>query len=234
MFLESLIVCIDFGDFLASTLPCNRPIFDQLTIVTSPEDEYTRQLAQEHDCKLVTTSRHRETNLFNKSKAINDGLEICTEQGWLCLLDADIALPQNFRSEVFSEIDQVFPEAGKGEQTRNTVFGLHRYMCWSRTEWQTYLSTGKHKWSVETPRRRVQAPAGYFQLWCTECRKERYPEAYPDCPSATRRGGGGYHGDLAFSRQFRHYRHLPRPRVIHLGTRSKPRSDWKGRVSPKW
>ena len=230
MFFESLIVCIDFGDFLASTLPCNRPIFDRLTIVTSPEDECTASLAREHDCELVITSRHRETNLFNKSKAINDGLEVCTEQGWFCLLDADIALPQDFRPEVFS---QIALEA----QAEDMIFGLHRYMCQSKTEWQAYLSTGKHEWNIDKLRKRSQLPAGYLQLWCAEHRKERYPEAFPDNPPKRKRAGshaGGYHGDLAFGQQFLRCRHFSYPRVIHLATRLEPRSDWAGRVSPKW
>ncbi len=233
MFFEGLIVCVDFGDFLASTLPCNRPIFDRLTIVTSPEDECTKSLAREHDCELVTTVRHRKTKLFNKSKAINDGLKVCTEQGWLCLLDADIALLQDFRSEVFS---QIFSETEKVERAEDKIFGLHRYLCWSKKEWEAYLLTGKHEWRVEKFRKRNQLAAGFLQLWCAEHHKERYPEAYPDHPPKRKRGShsGGYHGDLAFSQQFLRCRHFTHPRVVHLGTRSKRGKNWDGRVSPKW
>lgn len=224
VFFEAVVVSIGFGDFLATTLPINRPVFDRLIIVTSPEDECTKALAREHDCDLVITSRHKEAGPFNAGKVINDGLDACTERGWLAQIDADIVLPENFRLKLFSAVAHVFSTTAPKVRAENTVFGLHRSMCRSREEWEAYLLAGEHTWLVEKLRKRSHPPAGYFQLWYAKGHKVRYPEDYPTCAS----------GDLAFSRQFCCRRHLTSPQVIHLATKSKATDDHGGRVSPKW
>ena len=229
MFLECLVVCINFGDFLATTLPINRSHFNDFTIVTSPEDKRTQLLAKDHDCKIVTTIRHRETKLFNKSKAINDGLDNCSQRGWLCLLDADIVLPSEFYKDITCGLEREEQYARE-----RTVYGLHRHMCISNAEWKMFQLTGQNNWPIEKMRRFSQSPAGYLQLWYAKLIKNRYPEEYPDLPSDGCRGG--YHGDIAFTKQFLHCRHLPYPQVIHISTQpiEKKPTDHNGRLSPQW
>jgi len=228
MYLEGLIVCINFGDFLATTLPRNRRHFNKLTIVTSPEDKRTRLLARKHHCNLVETTRHLEDGQFNKAKAINDGLDGCSKSDWLILLDADIALAADFRTDILNQM-KLHKSQGR-EQNENTIYGLHRYMCWSKAEWKKFLATGTHKWKLDKKRRPSQAPAGYFQMWCPRVRTEVYPENFPAHATIH----GGYHGDLAFAKQFGHCRHLPCPCLIHLATKGRAGTDHNGRTSPKW
>ena len=197
MYIEGLLVCINFGDFLASTLPRNRPNFDHLVIVTSPEDKRTRLLARKYDCQIVYTTRHEQpNNKFNKAKAINDGLGACTKKGWVVLLDADVALSTNFKLDIEGQINLATKQ--DGEEVNLTVYGLHRYMCWSRSEWRRFLKTGKHKWKLDKERRFSQAPAGYFQMWHIKTCEKSYPENYP--LSRPENILGASHGDIAFAK----------------------------------
>jgi len=92
-------VCVDMDDLLALTLPVNRDRFDHYIVVTSPKDTATIQVAA--DCGdvtvLPTDAFYRDGAWFNKGAAINQALRMLHRGGqkenWVCLLDADIALP---------------------------------------------------------------------------------------------------------------------------------------------
>ena len=226
--LNGVIVCINFDDFLATTLPMNRRHFDRLVIVTTrgPDDKPTRIVARRNDCKLVYSERYCEMSTFNKGKAINDGLAHCSQRGWACVLDADIVLPNDFGRWVGS----LPGSSGVKYDWQRTLFGLHRWMCSDWREWREYLRTGNHHWALDKLRSWCQLPAGYLQLWYAATMHVRYPENYPDDPDPR----GGYHGDLAFGRQFPYRYHPLEPRVIHLATKTAASADRLGRTSMRW
>lgn len=91
---KSLVVCVEFDDFLAITLPRNNRHFEQTLVITSICDIDTQRLALENACQVFITDVFYENEaVFNKGAAIEKGLDILGRDGWLCLWDADIVMP---------------------------------------------------------------------------------------------------------------------------------------------
>lgn len=92
--LRAILVCVDYADLLAITLPRNRHHFKEVWVVTHPQDDDTRKLAHRHDCQLHTTEVFYERGAdFNKWAALEQGLDAMGRQGWLCIMDADVVWP---------------------------------------------------------------------------------------------------------------------------------------------
>jgi hypothetical protein len=226
MRLEGLTVCIDFHDFLVDTLSANRSQFDKYTIVTSSKDTVTQEIALNHRCKLILVDNYYLANGFCKSRLLNAGLATCPKFGWICVVDADIILPNNLRQQILTTMRT------NRRQSYNTLFGIHRLMCYSRKEYLNYLQTKTHNWPVEKVRPVGRCPAGYFHLWHNAINKSyRYDETYPRAKDSNH---GGYHGDLAFGRQFPRRAHFDDLYAIHLATKHSPAEDYDGRRSNQW
>jgi hypothetical protein len=96
--IEAVIVCVNYDDYLAITLPRHINLFDNLVVVTSTEDVKTQELCTEMGVKcIVTDSFYDNSAMFNKGKAINQGLQALDLSDWVLFLDADILLPKDFR-----------------------------------------------------------------------------------------------------------------------------------------
>jgi len=94
---KGIMMCVEYGDLLAITLPINRHHFDELLIVTTPGDEETQEVALKHDCGVFqTTSFFDDGATLNKFKAMEFGLDMLGREGWLCLMDADTIWPRDF------------------------------------------------------------------------------------------------------------------------------------------
>lgn len=90
----AITICVDYGDYLAVTLPINRKHFDKVVVVTTPADSETIGVANRCDAWCLTTRAFHERGAsFNKGAAIERGLEIAGREGWIVLLDADIVVP---------------------------------------------------------------------------------------------------------------------------------------------
>lgn len=93
--MKAIIVCVDFADLLSITLPYNRHHFDQIMIVTARNDIDTQYLAQKNQCQLLLTDAFYEDGaVFNKWKALEEGLDVLGREGWLCIMDADVLWPK--------------------------------------------------------------------------------------------------------------------------------------------
>jgi len=82
-------------------------------VVTSLEDHETRQLvanAPQARC-FATDAFYRKGTPFNKGLAMEEGFDYLGRSGWICVLDADIALPS----------EMPLPELDK-----NTLYSPHR------------------------------------------------------------------------------------------------------------
>jgi hypothetical protein len=103
MFLECVTVCVEYDDFLSITLALNKKHFDDYKVVTIANDMKTQSICRENKINTVITKRLYENgDLFNKGKAINDGLKEICKSDWILLLDADIILPNDFRHKIES------------------------------------------------------------------------------------------------------------------------------------
>jgi hypothetical protein len=90
--LNAVLVCVDYADILAITLPYNRHHFDRVLIVTAPDDACLAFTGVEFH---VTDAFYRNGARFNKWLALEEALDAKDyRRGWLCIMDADILWPR--------------------------------------------------------------------------------------------------------------------------------------------
>lgn len=233
-FVEAVTVCVNYADFLAETIPANRPHLDRWIIVTSPDDEATLNLCHNHNLEVVTTRDFsRNGDPFNKGRGIERGLGMLAHNDWLLHLDADIALPGDFRESL--EDAYIDPQC---------IYGVDRIMVQSWDEWQKLKSKGflRRNWHCcVNPNgyligirwadvRYGYVPIGFFQLWHQSVdhrhgiRLRRYPDNHQSAARA----------DVKFALQWdrRQRQLLPEVFVAHLESHpSKVGANWNGRQS---
>lgn len=172
MYLECVVVCVNYSDFLAHTLPYNRNQFDNMVVVTDLNDEKTKAVCEYYHVKCIQTDVfYRNGDVFNKGAGINEGLRHLSKEGWVLHLDADIYLPPLTRT-----ILERLPLKG------HKIYSCDRLMCPSYYEWVRFMNSPRHiqeGWifvhlnAFPTGVRIAEymtnnggwEPLGYFQLW---------------------------------------------------------------------
>lgn len=92
---RAILVCVDYHDILALTLPHNKPQFKSMLVVTSMSDGRTEDLARFYGADVLKTDVfYAGGAAFNKFAALEHGLDYLGRDGWICIMDADIAVPQ--------------------------------------------------------------------------------------------------------------------------------------------
>jgi hypothetical protein len=147
--LEAVTVSVGFDDMLDVTLGANMPHLDEMYVVTSHEDKKTAGVAIKHGARLIQTDLFKKNGRnFNKGAAINHGFNYFQWLGWRMHLDADIALPDNFRRILFNRT-HLDPECIYGcdrmdivgldafRELRATLSSDGDLMCGSRPLWVT-------------------------------------------------------------------------------------------------
>lgn len=93
--MRAILVSVDYSDLLAITLPCNRHHFSEVTVVTTPTDLKTHEIARQNDCRIYATDVfYRNGAVFGKWQALEEGLDFIGRKDWLTLMDADILWPK--------------------------------------------------------------------------------------------------------------------------------------------
>ena len=95
--MRAILVSVDYADLLSVTLPYNRHHFNDVMVVTSKHarDNPTVTLCTENDAKCFrTNSFYDNSAVFNKWKALEEGLDQFGRHGWLCIMDADVMWPK--------------------------------------------------------------------------------------------------------------------------------------------
>lgn len=94
--MRAILVSVDYSDLLAITLPYNRHHFDEVMVVTSPNDDKTKMIADKCGAVVFTTdSFYKNGADFNKWRALEEGLDYFGRFGWLCIMDADVLWPRD-------------------------------------------------------------------------------------------------------------------------------------------
>lgn len=234
MKLEAVIVCVNYSDFLAHTLPSTRNQFDRLVVVTDFSDEDTKRLCEFYNVECVQTDVfYEDGDTFNKGKGINAGLGKLDLDGWVVHLDADIYLPPQTRS-----ILENLPLEGE------KIYGADRLMCPCYEEWQRFVNkpspiqdawifvhidkfpVGVRLAEYKTPTGGYE-PIGYFQLWNPQGSKVlRYPDKH----------GFADRTDVLHCKNWPRSKRelLPEIVVIHLESEPGMGLNWKGRTTPKF
>lgn len=240
-YLECVTVCVNYGDFLAQTLPWNLDFFDHMVVVTTPGDRETREVCRKYGVKcLISKECYRNGDTFNKGRLINIGLEHLSWRGWVLHLDADMALPGRTRHLLkHAHLDP------------NALYGCDRVMLKSFRDWQRWkhANTLHHdyhcrvnfpfEYSAGTRWVNEQygyCPIGAFQLWNTASAFDSshpginirpYPITHQDAAR----------GDIQFALQWdtRDRRLLPSVIAAHLESEhAKLGANWKGRATKRF
>lgn len=230
MYLEGVIICVGYADFLSHTLPLNKSQFNNLVVVTDTKDKDTKSLCEYHNVRCVQTDVFYENgDKFNKGKGINVGLETISKSGWVIHLDADIVLPPLTRT-ILENI----------ELDSETLYGIDRMMCPTFEAWQNFMNSPKlHEgWvyvhanafpigvRIAEYMSKGYEPIGFFQLWNPiESGVFTYPDEH----------GKADRTDVLFAKKFRRLKRqlLPEIVAIHLDSEDLDMKDmgknWNGR-----
>lgn len=236
--IEAVTVCINYGDFLAETIPYNIDCFDRWIIITTKEDHTTRELCRKWSIETLLTNDHqRYGDVFNKGRIIERSLQHMSSTGFRLHLDADIVIPPKFRYSLLS-----------ADLDTNKIYGCDRILVKSYEDWQklqksNWLSHSYHhllrfpkgyevgtRWVSSGPGGVGYTPIGFFQLWHSD--SDYYKgvrcRTYPD------QHGAAHRSDVQFALKFdRSQRELlPELLVVHLESQeSENGANWHGRRS---
>ena len=95
-----LTVCVNYAAELAVTLPVWRDSLESLVVVTIADDRDTMQLCLRAGVGVYRTDAFtRDGAAFNKGRAMNEAIgSMLTRPQWLCVFDADILPPADWRA----------------------------------------------------------------------------------------------------------------------------------------
>ncbi len=235
MKLEAITVCVGYSDFLAETIPFNRPNFDRWVIVTSKADHGTRELCRRHGLPVVLTDEfYRDDHEFNKGRGILRGVDQLAGDGWVLHLDADVALPGHTRRAL--EAAHLDPECiygcdramvqgwGAWQKLKHSGYLQHDYHC--RVRFPPSFPVGD-RWATDSY---GYCPIGFFQLWNakTDMYRGSHTKPYPH------RHNDAARGDVQMALQFdrRQRQLLPELIAVHLESEpAKLGANWKGRTT---
>lgn len=238
MKLECVQVCVNYADFLATTLVHNKYIFDRIVVVTSNQDKDTADVCEYYHIQCIKTNILDKQ--FNKGKAINLGLKHLDRDGWLVHMDGDIVLPP--RARFLFEISKPHED---------TLYGINRVMCPSYEAWLEFMAKPKlshgndiyihqNQFPVGTAIGKLSKhsndpsdlgwlPLGYFQMWNESNGNRRvYPENSQNAASSDM--------DFAYQWDRAHRALIPEVLGIHLQTddASKMGINWSGRATKRF
>jgi hypothetical protein len=227
LMIEAVVTCVDYGDFLAQTLPHNRCLFDKMVVVTAPEDKLTRRVCEYWNVECVQTDVFRTRwNQFCKGAGINEGLAKLNKKGWMVHMDGDIILPPLYRNILQNaDLDTEF------------VYGIDRHMCKSHGDWHEFMETPRlqqengifvHLGSFPLGVRVCPQsfggylPIGFYQQWHADSGIFTYPEDHTDAGR----------GDMLFSAQWPRKKRALIPEIVgyHLESEAADMgANWNGR-----
>ncbi len=207
--IDIVIVSVDYNDFLSISLENNLKLVENITVVTSEKDKICQELCKKFGVNCIITERMYEDGaVFNKGKAINEGIKSLTDPDWILLLDADICLPDDF--------NKVWLEFPKNPESLITC---ERYFCKDYDSYKVWKSDNKdYKGKKERSKW-----LGYFQLFNSSIISDInkvYPEEFEDAAWS----------DITFRNKFSKKVEI-NTTVAHLGDAY---TNWKGRKTDKF
>jgi hypothetical protein len=238
--LEAVIVCVNYADFLAETLPYNLQHFDDVIVVTSHTDQETVRVCERNSVEHFKTDVFTEYgDPFNKGKAINLGLSNLKKRDWLLHIDADIVLPHRYRDMLRRSMLKA-----------DCIYGADRVNVYGFENWQSlkprlnnhyqdnwFLDPDFiHEWNQPKPsglrfgarvihKELGWVPIGYHQLWHTSTGHRRYNFNLGSASGA----------DVFFPAQWPRDKRVLLPEVIvyHLDSEAEHQkgTNWSGRKS---
>ncbi len=229
IFIEAVVICVDFADILAWTLPFNRHQFDGMVIVTTPGDTDTQDICSHYHVRCVTTDVfYRDGKAFDKAAGINAGLRELSRRDWVAHMDADIMLPPRAKEMI-----------ERSQPNRDFIYGIDRMNVPSfedcikylgKPELQFYKQAFVQANSFDLGSRLVReqgfVPIGFFQLWNPHGSGiSNYSEIHDEHNN---------HSDVTHAEQWPRNRRgfIPEIVALHLMSENDNRgTNWRGRKS---
>ena len=213
--MKAITVCVQYDDLLAATLPGNAKHFDEVLIVTAPNDLATAELvnrAMGIRTKIGGLPQLFQTEAFyhngadfNKGASLEEAFDVLGRSGWFCLLDADTVLPPTIDVDGF--------EVGH-------FYNPRRRWCDNPRDWD-----GGYNWSQHRQVREVDM-GGYCVFFHAD---DPVLQTKPWYPTDWRHAGGG---DTIFNYKWdkEHKHRIETWEVLHLGPAY---TNWFGRTSDR-
>lgn len=239
MKIDVVMTSVGYGDFLAATLPENKPLVDNIVVVTDPSDVETISVCRKHSIHYVASEDHSRGGPFNKGRLIQRGFDQIGAKDWIIHMDADVVLPAKFRDLVES-----------ADLQTSTIYGADRcnvvgWDSWQALKkyagrWDNHAHECGHWFHPTFPvgSRWVSSihgysPIGAFQMFHSSAMIDdgyhvrKYPFAHGDAART----------DMQFSLQWdRKYRQIiPEVILLHLESeKAELGANWKGRKTVRF
>lgn len=173
--MRAILICVDFADMLAITLPYNRGHFSDVMVVTTSEDLLTKEVARKHNCSIYeTNSFYYKGAAFAKWRALEEGLSVfgrhCIDplDNWLMLLDVDILLPKYLKVHTYEDRVEYETPTSIFTQEMNQLCSPLRHMMIDLPIPFTKESIPREElWSRYAIHKNVNEHAGYSQIFNT-------------------------------------------------------------------
>jgi len=219
MKIEAITVCMNYGDFLAYSMPLNKQHFDKWIVVTLPDDRHTQEVCRYYGVQYITSySANLHKGEFHKGLCVTEGIQVLDKTDWLVLIDADTILQPNFRGAV--ECLNIQEELDK-----SCLYTIDRVRFETIEEWLDFY--GRPTYNLENRSRDGRfclpdfVPTGFFQMWNVETGVLEYIHKWEQC--------GGE--DIRFAYLWPRHKRIFIPETICYHLASSPECNWLGRKS---
>lgn len=235
--LRAFTVCVEYVDLLSVTLPWNFHHFEEFYVVTCGEEEREIKKVLEPLCRpeqkcgtYSTNAFYDDGAVFNKWKALEEGLDIFGRHGWICLLDADVLWPKEIHlnlevGKLYSPLRHMMPLYQPLEQFAHLP---HPYTLIGEGDvaptFQLLPFPPEKEWWHYPTHRNIGEWAGYTQIFHS---KDPVLGKAPWHEVNWKHAGGA---DSFFQQRWRLLDRIrPNWNVLHLGEAGQ---NWMGRSTP--
>jgi hypothetical protein len=106
MKISAVTVCVNRSGDL-ELIVGNKGLFDEWVVVTTDDDVDTMGVCIKNDIEFIVTGRlYEDGAIFNKAKALNDGINHLTKPEWIVTIDSDVLLTGGFRDKVERQVEK--------------------------------------------------------------------------------------------------------------------------------
>lgn len=168
--IEAVIVCVNYSDILAHTLPNNKHLFNRIVVVTDTKDNDTKRICNIYNVKCVMTDVFYDNgNKIDKGAGISEGLKYLDLDGYIVQLDADIWV-HPYSMKLLRDLN-LNPQC---------LYGCDRIMIESFKSWSDFIQLPdifRDNWLINLSKYKLGARIsfnhtgdnwhclGFFQMW---------------------------------------------------------------------
>lgn len=197
--IDVILVSVDYNQYLDKVLYHNTKIFDNITVVTHPNDYECIQICNLYKVNYIVSDEIYQNGKINKSIGLNKAINSLIDPDWILIIDADIIINK--------EIDI-------NSLNNKYLYTSGRYICDDMKNYEKWKS--KELDISNIGKLESDRGIGFFQLF-NYSMKKKYPESnYGRYSEST-------WSDIIFKQGFINRKTLNLD-IIHLG---KPYQKWK-------